>query len=368
MEQVTKIAEFIVNSFIHIWPYLLITIPLAVFVRLSDISKKLKGVLSKSPVVSIFLATAVGAFSPFCSCGVIPVIASMLIGGVPLAPVMSFWIASPSMDPEIFFLSVASVGWEMSVWRLMATFIISLLAGYVTHILMVKGRIGENILRKDISAAENRLAVPGVKRITDWFKNRSGAKKECCGREVLPASGDYYGNNNLAFCCTPAGESSTVLEMKHVNGSNSTCCTSTSKQAAVSIRKRITDETLKAIVMVAKFMTLAFLLNALIQFYVPQDHVYNLLGGDKPGSVFIATLVGIPFYTSNITALPMVSGLLEKGMNEGAALAFLISGPMTTLPAMAAVSGLVKRKVFALYISFALIGSILFGLLLNIFG
>ena len=151
MEQVIKIAEFIIASFVHIWPYLIITIPLAVLIRLSDISKLLKVVLGKNPVISVFLATAVGAFSPFCSCGVIPVIAPMLIGGVPLAPVMSFWIASPSMDPEIFFLSVASVGWEMSVWRLAATFIISLLAGYVTHILMNKGCLGEDILRNDIS-------------------------------------------------------------------------------------------------------------------------------------------------------------------------------------------------------------------------
>jgi hypothetical protein len=47
------------------------------------------------------------------------------LGGMPPAPVMSFWIASPSMDPEIFFLSTASIGWvyhtyirpERSAWQ-----------------------------------------------------------------------------------------------------------------------------------------------------------------------------------------------------------------------------------------------------------
>jgi hypothetical protein len=33
---------------------------------------------------------------------------------------------------------------------------------------------------------------------------------------------------------------------------------------------------------------------------------------------------GIPVYTSNMTALPLISGLLASGMNQGAALAFLI--------------------------------------------
>lgn len=67
------------------------------------------------------------------------------LGGMPLAPVMSFWIASPSMDPEIFFLSTASIGWELSVWRLAATFAISLSAGYITHILVLKGLLGRRI-------------------------------------------------------------------------------------------------------------------------------------------------------------------------------------------------------------------------------
>ena len=105
MEHLIKIADFILDSFIHIWPYLVITIPIAVAVKISGAAKFINRAFNKKPLISILLATIVGAFSPFCSCGVIPIIASLLIGGVPLAPVMAFWIASPSMDPEIFFLS-----------------------------------------------------------------------------------------------------------------------------------------------------------------------------------------------------------------------------------------------------------------------
>ena len=99
------------------------------------------------PIVAIILATAVGAFSPFCSCGVIPVVAALLIGGVPLAPVMSFWIASPSMDPEIFFLSVATIGWELAAWRLGSTLVLSLGAGLATHFIVQRGWFGQKLLR-----------------------------------------------------------------------------------------------------------------------------------------------------------------------------------------------------------------------------
>lgn len=117
----------------HIWPYLIITIPLAVVVKLSEAAKYIRMVLTKKPIISIFLATIVGAFSLFYSCGVIPIIAALLIGSVPIAPVMSFWLASPSMDPEIFFLSVSTIGWQLTLWRLGTTFTLSLTAGYVTH-------------------------------------------------------------------------------------------------------------------------------------------------------------------------------------------------------------------------------------------
>jgi uncharacterized membrane protein YraQ (UPF0718 family) len=45
-------------------------------------------------------------------------------------------------------------------------------------------------------------------------------------------------------------------------------------------------------------------------------------------------------------------------MSSSAALAFLIAGPTTTIPAIAAVWGLVRGRVFALYVGFALVGAI----------
>ena len=154
--EIVKIGEFIFESFLHIWPYLVVTIPLAVAIKMSGASKYIKRAFAAKPFTAIVLATVVGAFSPFCSCGVIPVIASLLISGVPLAPVMSFWIASPSMDPEIFFLSVGMIGWELAVWRLAATLILSFGAGLITHLLMENGWLGQPILRSRKSTPDRK--------------------------------------------------------------------------------------------------------------------------------------------------------------------------------------------------------------------
>ena len=121
LDEMMRILDFVVEAFLHVWPFVLVTIPLAVAVNLTGASRYIERALRARPVAAIVLATLVGAFSPFCSCSVIPVVAALLLGGVPLAPVMSFWIASPSMDPEIFLLSVATIGWELAFWRLGAT-------------------------------------------------------------------------------------------------------------------------------------------------------------------------------------------------------------------------------------------------------
>jgi uncharacterized membrane protein YraQ (UPF0718 family) len=113
--------------------------------------------------------------------------------------------------------------------------------------------------------------------------------------------------------------------------------------------------------MVAKFMALAFFLEALITLYVPAEWITGLVGRDNAYAILMAALLGVPAYTSNLAALPMIGGLLAQGMNPAAALAFLIAGPTTTLPAMAAVWGLATRRVFVLYVSFSLVGAVVAG-------
>jgi uncharacterized membrane protein YraQ (UPF0718 family) len=85
------------------------------------------------------------------------------------------------------------------------------------------------------------------------------------------------------------------------------------------------------------------------------------LGSQSPLAILVAALLGVPAYTTSLTALPLVSGLLNQGMNPAAALAFLVAGPTTTLPAMAALWPLVSRRVFGLYVSFSLAGAVLAG-------
>ncbi|MBW2409337.1 MAG: permease [Deltaproteobacteria bacterium] len=387
LEQLTAISDFVINSFFHIWPYLLVTIPLAVMVQMSGASRYIKRAFQARPMTAILLATVVGAFSPFCSCGVIPVIASLLISGVPLAPVMSFWIASPSMDPEIFFLSVGMIGRELAVWRLAATLVLSLGAGVITHIVMTKGWLGQRILQSRKPAAVNgsyELIKKGWLKLRDSmpvlrpskFALSSPSDGLSARVQVIPNASSSFpaANLNDAPACTSCATDLPVREnpwplitLTSNPEAQGICCGSSGDNPETFVR-RLLKETLRATLMVAKFMALAFFLEAIITLYIPREWITTALGHQNPLVIVTAAFLGIPTYTTSLTALPMISGLLTQGMSPAAALAFLVAGPTTTLPAMAAVWPLVARRVFVLYISFALLGAILIGYIYKMMG
>ena len=92
-----------------------------------------------------------------------------------------------------------------------------------------------------------------------------------------------------------------------------------------------------------KWLTFAFFLESLMVAYVPTE--------------LIARAVG----EGNAFAVPLAAGLLDMGMSPGAAMTFITSGAVSSIPAAIAVYVLVKKSVFALYALLGLTGSILAG-------
>ncbi len=280
-----KIADFMIKAFIHIWPYLVITIPIAVAVNMSGASKYIKRAFDAGPIVAILLATIVGAFSPFCSCGVIPVIAALLIGGVPLPPVMAFWIASPSMDPEIFFLSVGTIGWDLAIWRLLGTLVMSLSAGFITHALMQVGWISPDILKRKTGFRVSQKPSK-IKLIALSFTSNLKSLFSFKVKSLVPVQ--------ASACC--AEESINAIQIQpsvtHVKTKSQESCTTDNSSESCgcseeeSFWKQLGKESMDATLMVIKFMTLAFFLEALIIFYVPQEWITSIMGKDNSWAIF----------------------------------------------------------------------------------
>ena len=112
-----------------------------------------------------------------------------------------------------------------------------------------------------------------------------------------------------------------------------------------------------------KWLAFAYLLQGLMMQYVPAETVTGLLGGEGLRPVLMGALVGGPAYLNGYAAVPLVAGLLDQGMSPGAAMSFVIAGGVSCIPAAVAVWALVRFRVFAAYLGFALLGAVASGLL-----
>ncbi|MXU66028.1 permease [Oceanomicrobium pacificus] len=297
---------FAVAALWHTAPFLVLSILVAAYCGATGADRLVARAFTGSPLLMILLASIAGALSPFCSCGVIPLIAALLAMGVPLSAVMAFWLASPVMDPSMFVITAGVLGPEFAVAKTLAAAGIGMFGGLVVHLLS-RGGAFERPLRDGVGdggCGGARVRAPGPVVWRFWDDPGRRAK---FGREAL----------------------STTLFL-------------------------------------ARWLFLAFLLESLMLALVPAERVTVLLGGDGVGPIVVATLVGVPAYLNGYAALPLVGGLIAQGMAPGAGLAFLVAGGVTSIPAAMAVWALARPPVFALYIGLSLTGAFTAGLLMQV--
>ena len=200
-------------------------------------------------------------------------------------------------------------------------------------------------------------------------ENSNQSHSACC--QSTSALKDHESESNCS--CSANQPDSNVISCGYTSSDQTTRIGQNNKKGILNFfkhpenRKRLQEEILKSSGLILKFMTLAFFLEAIITYYIPNTWIEPLLGGNSFIAIIVASFIGVPLYTSSIAALGIISGLMAKGMIDSAALAFLIAGPVTTIPAMSAVYGIVKPRVFLLYLSYAFAGSLLFGFLHYIF-
>ena len=90
---------------------------------------------------------------------------------------------------------------------------------------------------------------------------------------------------------------------------------------------------------------------------MPREVLSFAFGGSYFGSIAAMLALATPLYVNQISAAGIAFGLLEKGVSNGAAMAFLIGGPVTAIPAMSALWMMFRKRVFALYLVVSLTGS-----------
>ncbi|MDH3759520.1 MAG: permease [Gammaproteobacteria bacterium] len=301
LPQLSPSILFTLEALWEMLPFFALAIGIAAYAKATSADLLIAKAFSGNPVRATVAAALVGAISPFCSCGVIPLIAAMLGAGVPLAPVMAFWIASPIMDPEMFVLTAAGIGFNFAVAKTVAAMAMGLMAGL--SILLIQ-RLGglESPLRAEVTGCCDSGCSAAAPKTVLW-----------------------------KFWQQP-------VRVKAFNA----------ESAAIGI-------------FLGKWLTLAFFLESLMLAYVSSDWIAGYVGADNPFAIPLSAIVGAPSYLNGYAAIPLISGLIEIGMTPGAAMAFATAGAVSSIPAAIAVWALVKKPVFLLYLALGLTGATIAG-------
>ncbi|MBO6849002.1 MAG: permease [Marinobacter sp.] len=305
-EQALDSVVFTADALLRTAPFLVLSIAVAAWASATGADNLIARAFTGAPGMMILMGAIAGGISPFCSCGVIPLIAALLAMGVPLSAVMAFWLASPVMDPSMFALTTGVLGLEFAIAKTLAAVGLGLFGGWVAHLISRIGGLAEPL--------------------------REGIGNGGCGGNKVRAPKPVV----WRFWAEPER------------------------------RARFGREASNITLFLAKWLVLAFLLESLILAFVPVATITSVLGGEGIAPIALGTLVGVPAYLNGYAALPLVGGLIAQGMAPGAGLAFLVAGGVTSLPAALAVWALVKPRVFVLYITLALIGAFLSGLLFQL--
>ena len=298
--QLGDIVNFAINALAGTLPFIAGAVVLIAGLKATGATALVTRAFEGRETRMIVLAALLGGLAPFCSCEVIPFIAALLAVGIPLSAIMAFWLSSPLIDPPTVLITAGALGWEFAAGKAAAAVALGLFGGFGVRLLVWRRAFDAPLRERAAGGCDSQITAGG----TLWRFWREAPRRAAFRSELLA---------NALF--------------------------------------------------LVKWLALAYLVEALLITYVPADLIAEVVGGDGFASIAMGALVGAPAYLNGYAAPALVAGLMEQGMSSGAAMAFMVAGSVSSIPAMVAVWSLVRWQVFAVYVAFGIVGAVISGAL-----
>lgn len=114
------------------------------------------------------------------------------------------------------------------------------------------------------------------------------------------------------------------------------------------------------------YFIVGIMLSAVFNRYVPEEILTNLFGGNEAFGVLMSATIGVPLYVCGGGTIPLLRDWLSRGMSEGAATSFMITGPATKITNLGALKICMGMKHFIIYILYTIIFSLISGIVINL--
>lgn len=253
------------------------------------------------PVVK---AAAFGIPLPLCSCGVIPVGASLRRQGATQAATTAFLIATPQDGVDSILVTFSLLGPIFAIFRPIAALVSALAGGAVVALT---------------TPAETPADIPAEAPA----ETPAGASR-CC-RPAASAAPGRRGNKLYRALVYGFGDMPRDI---------------------------------------GKALLVGLAIAAVISAAVPKDFFAPYLGGGI-GAMLVMMLLAIPIYVCATASVPVAAALIGAGVSPGAALVFLMAGPATNAATIATVWKVMGKRTAVIYLAAVSAGALAAGLLLD---
>jgi uncharacterized protein len=323
----------VIETFSHNWFLLVISILISAALKFYIDPDAIARFLRRNTRNSVLISTGVAVGTPFCSCGTTAVVLGMMASTIPWAPIVAFLVASPLTSPQELFYSAGLFGWPFAIAFFVASILLGLTGGAIASFAEARGWL---VNQARMTSPELPSLSPGI----------TGGPAPI---SVAAAAGAQCG------CSSNRVELPMVAQPNHESAKPAVTVL-TFVEEVLNISKRLLP-------LFFSFTFVGYLLNALI----PAAWITTLFGAGHAYSIPLAATLGLPFYINTEASLPLVRAMLESGMSQGAALAFLITGAGTSLGALAGMLTIARRRVITIVIGTLWAASILIGFAYNLF-
>ena len=304
--QATSTLSFVVTSMIDVSTLVIPGILLSAWVNVSGIGGSIRQAFSGNPLKALVVAAMVGAVTPVCGITVLPLMASLLASGVPLAPVMAFWLSSPVTDPAMFTVTAATLGWHFAIGKTLAALAIGVLGGVVTIALSARPWIQAPLRQRGLAT------IVGFQPCSSTLSIKLAFWVDADRRQLFMH--ESWSITKLIIVC----------------------------------------------------LGLAFAAEFLMQQFMRPEALAHYVGAQSGWAIPLAVFIGSPAYLDGYAALPLTRGLIDHGMSLGAAMAFLVSGSVVSIWGAIAIFPVLRMKPFLLYLVLAVTGSLMVGWLYEV--
>lgn len=254
---------------------------------------------------SVLKASLLGIPMPLCSCSVIPFANSLKKEGASKGAVQSFLISTPITGADSIIATYAFFGWVFTIYRVVSSFIIAIVAGILQNIV------------------DNKFE-----------KNKEEDKEE-------------------SHCCCTSSCSSDNEDTQIV-------------KKTFSI-KEVFDYAFNTIFKdFAKPLLFGLLLGAVFTTFLPKEYA-SVVFDNQFLSYGLILLISIPLYVCATASLPIAAALMLSGLSGGAAFIFLSAGPATNSVTMSVIYKSLGKSALVIYLGTIATLSLLFGYLFDLY-